>query len=204
MATQTSAEKGHRWFAALYDRLSGITERGEMGRLRAELLRDVGGDVLDVGAGTGANFALFPSDARVVAIEPDPHMAKRARKRLPPNVELREAPAERLPFDDGSFDVAVVTLVLCTVDDVPKSLSEIMRVLRTGGELRFLEHVRGGAIMGRLQAAVQPVYGRLSGGCHLTRRTADALAAGGFVIERLERHSLRGLPLMVGVARKPG
>jgi ubiquinone/menaquinone biosynthesis C-methylase UbiE len=202
MSETVSAEKGHRWFAAIYDRFSTGAENGAIGRRRAALLHDVRGDVLDLGAGTGANFPHFPEDARVVAVEPDPHMAKRAEPRLRPNIELRRAPAERLPFADGSFDVAVVTLVLCSVDDLPGSLGELRRVLRPGGELRFIEHVRASGMGGRLQALVQPVYGRLSGGCHLTRRTEQALADAGFRIERLERSSFRGLPLIVGVARK--
>ena len=119
---------GHRWFAATYDL---ITKPGEkrLGKLRRELLADLRGDVLEIGAGTGANFEHYPQGVRVVALEPDPHMLKRAQKRLlelgRADIDVRLAPAEQLPVDDASFDAVVATLVLCTVHDQPRALAEI-------------------------------------------------------------------------------
>lgn len=186
MTSKTGAT-GHRWFAAFYDHLSRVEERGALGRLRATLLSDVRGDVLEIGAGTGANFAHYRADARVLALEPDPHMLKRAELRRTPNIELRQAPAERLPCDDASFDVVVSTLVLCTVDDVPAALAEIRRVLRPGGELRFIEHVRSDGVVGRVQDALQPAYGWFAAGCQWNRHTEDALRHAGFALPQLSR-----------------
>ncbi len=199
--TSKTGTTGHRWFAAFYDRLSKMEERGPLGRLRAKLLVDVRGDVLEIGAGTGANFAHYPADARVVALEPDPHMLKRAEGRRTPNIELRQAPAERLPCADASFDVVISTLVLCTVDDVPAALAEIQRVLRPDGELRFIEHVRGGGAIGRAQDVLQPVYGWFAAGCQWNRRTEEALRAAGFALPSLSRTKLAShMPVIYGTA----
>jgi ubiquinone/menaquinone biosynthesis C-methylase UbiE len=129
-------------------------------------------------------------------------MAKRARARLRPNVELSDARAEDLPFEDDSFDVVVSTLVLCTVDDVPRTLREIARVLRPGGQLVFIEHVRADGVFGRVQDIVQPVYGWMSGGCHANRHTEAALRNAGFAFEEIEHARLTlGVPGIVGRAR---
>jgi len=199
--TATTGTTGHRWFAAFYDRLSNMEERGPLGRLRAQLLADVRGDVLEIGAGTGANFAHYPPDARVVALEPDPHMLKRAERRRTPNVELRQAPAERLPCADASFDVVVSTLVLCTVDDVPAALAEIRRVLRPGGEVRFIEHVRSDGVVGRVQDVLQPVYGWFAAGCQWNRRTEDAFSRASFTLPALSRTKFGPhMPVIYGTA----
>lgn len=196
--------EGHRWFAAAYDVMARGMERGPIGRMRSELLGDVSGDVLEIGAGTGANFAHYPAGVRVVALEPDPHMLKRAATRVTPGIDLRQAPAEKLPFDNGSFDYVISTLVLCTVDDVPVSLAEIRRVLRPGGELRFLEHVRGEGMLGRVQDTIQPVYGWMSGGCHGNRNTERALSDAGFDFKRIDHRKLAPWqPAIIGVARVP-
>lgn len=197
--------RGHRYFAAFWEFASRGMERGAMGKMRRELLRDIRGDVLEIGAGTGANFAHYPPEARVIAIEPDPHMRKRAPKRMTPNIDLRDGAAERLPVPDASCDAVVTTLVLCSVDDVPAALAEIRRVLRPGGELRFLEHVRGGAIVGRFQDLTQPVYGHFSGNCRWNRRTEQALRDAGFAFTRLEHRRITGgTPAIFGVAQVAG
>jgi ubiquinone/menaquinone biosynthesis C-methylase UbiE len=198
---------GHRWFAAFYDLLSRVSERGAFGRMRRDLLSDVAGDVVEIGAGTGSNFAYYPAAARVVAVEPDPHMAKRAERKLAAlgrdNIELRLAPAEHLPLPDATCDVAVSTLVLCTVADVPRSLAEVRRVLRPGGELRFIEHVRGGPRLARVQRAVQPVWGWCGGGCRLDRDTEAAIRDAGFEITDIRRTRLAPwLPAIIGKARR--
>lgn len=199
--------QGHRWFAAFYDVLARASERGVLGRLRRELLAGVQGNVVEIGAGTGSNFAYYPVDARIVAIEPDPYMARRAAKKLAalgrPNIALVLAPAERLPLPDASCDVAVSTLVLCTVTDVPRSLAELHRVLRPGGELRFIEHVRGGPRLARVQRVMQPAWGWFGGGCHLDRDTESAIRDAGFEITELRRRMLAPwIPAIIGRARR--
>ncbi|MHB8375360.1 MAG: class I SAM-dependent methyltransferase [Dehalococcoidia bacterium] len=201
-------DQGHRWFAAFYALESRFTERGKMAVARTRLLAGLSGDVVEIGAGTGANFEHYPPEARVVAIEPDRHMLKRAQAKLATlgvrNIDVRRAPAEHLPFADASFDAAVVTLVLCTVADVPQSLAELRRVLRPGGELRFMEHVRGEGMLGRVQGCAQPAWGWFSAGCHLDRRTEDALRTAGFEVTSVKRSKLLPwLPLIRGVAKAP-
>ena len=137
--------KGHPIFAALYDVILGLAERKFLRPHRAYLVGAATGRILDVGSGTGANFPLFSAQAEVVAIEPDPHMLRRAQAhadRLGRSIKLLAEGAEQLPFPDVSFDVAIATLVFCTIRDPGRALGELRRVLRPGGQLRFLEHVR--------------------------------------------------------------
>jgi len=193
---------GHRWFAATYDFLVRGAERRRIGKLRRNLLANVRGDVLEIGAGTGANFEHYPSDARVIATEPDPHMLKRAQGKLRPNIDARLAPAEELPFADASFDTVVSTLVLCTVRDPARALNEARRVLRPGGSLIFLEHVRGEGALARFQKLIQPVYGWFAAGCHLSRDTERAITDAGFRFETITRGKLAPLmPAIYGVGR---
>lgn len=201
----TDEGNDHRWFAACYALQTKFTERGKMKELRRRLLEGVHGDVIEIGAGTGANFAHYPPEARVTAIEPDKHMLKRAQAQITVldarNIDVQLAPAEHLPFDNASFDIAVSTLVLCTVRSVPQTLAELRRVLKPGGELRFLEHVRGDGALARLQGLMQPAWGWFSGGCHLDRRTEEALRAAGFEFAWIKRAKLMPwMPVIRGIA----
>jgi ubiquinone/menaquinone biosynthesis C-methylase UbiE len=206
MRTRTKTEtRGHRWFAATYD-ITAKLDRGRIEPLRKKVVSDVAGDVVEIGAGTGANFELYGPEARVTAFEPDPHMLKRARNKIPQGtqIELRQASAEAVPCDDASADVVVTTLVLCTVDDLARSLEEARRVLRPGGELRFLEHVRGEGRLGRFHDIVRPGWSWVAAGCHPNRRTEQAIRDSGFEIIEVERTKLGPmLPAIRGVARKP-
>ena len=199
--------RGHSWFAALYDPLCKTEERGSMGRRRDELLRAVEGDVIEIGAGTGANFSHYSPRARVVAFEPDPFMRVRAEKKLAElarsNIEVRQAPAEEIPLPDSSCDTAVSTLVLCTVADVPRALAEMKRVLRPSGELRFIEHIRGDGARGHVQDLIKPVWRWFAAGCNPNRRTEDAMRQAGFEIVSLKRGTLVPwlVPVITGVAR---
>lgn len=190
---EVQQEQGHRWFAAWYDRLSAANERRLGNKIRPRLMGEAHGRVLEVGAGTGASFSYYPSDAQVVATEPDPYMLARARKRLEEldsgNVELRPAPAEQLPFDDASFDHVITSLVLCTVRDQPKALAEARRVLKPGGTLRFLEHVRNdeSRFWGTVQDGIAPIWRWVGAGCNPNRRTREAIEQAGFAIDWLER-----------------
>lgn len=204
-APRERKHKGHRWFAATYDRMSRSEESGFLGEMRRQLLADLTGDVLEIGAGTGANFEHYPPGVRVTAIEPDPFMLSRAEEKLAAlgrsKISLQEAPAEQLPFDDASFDTVVSTLVLCTVHDTHESLAEVRRVLKPGGQLRFIEHVRASGIIGGVQDVIRPIWGWFGAGCHPNRRTVDMLRAAGFEVDVTERRKMMGfIPLLRGTA----
>lgn len=203
-----AATKGHKWFAALYDGMNRSEEKGFLGEMRRQLLAGVTGDVLEIGAGTGANFAHYPAAARVVAIEPDPFMLKRAEQKLAElgreNITLQRAPAESLPFPDASFDTAVSTLVLCTVSDPGRALDELRRVLRPGGRLLFIEHIRADGLAGRVQDAIRPCWGWFGAGCHPNRRTGETLRNAGWdVVIDERRRVVRFVPMLRGRATPP-
>lgn len=199
------------WFAGFYDAFMERAEREALGGWRAALLADVEGEVLDLGAGTGANVPFWsPRVAHVVAAEPDPGMARRLRERVrgDARIEVVSTAAETMPFADASFDAVVSTLVLCTVDDLERSIAEIRRVLRPEGKLVFVEHVasENRPLRRFAQRALEPLWTPIAGGCHLTRRTHVALEQAGFRFESLTRESMRGaLPIVRetvrGVAR---
>ena len=184
-----STGDGHRVFAALYDPLGVSMERRWMGRRRERLLSGARGAVLEVGSGTGANLSYYGDVERVTVVEPDPFMHKRLVQKLESArvpVEVSAAGAEALPFPDGSFDTVVSTLVLCTVPDQRSALREIRRVLRPGGRLLFIEHVRAAGSMARWQDRIEPLWKRLLGGCHPNRDTVAAIEQAGFEMETLE------------------
>ncbi len=198
--------KGHRWFAATYDFINQWGEARLLRPLRQRIVAGAVGQVLEIGVGTGACFPYHKAAERVIATEPDPFMLPRARKRareLRLNVELVQCPAEALPFADASFDSAVCALVLCTVVDPVRTLAEIKRVLKPGGNLRFIEHVRFEGTRGQIQDAIVPVWSWVGAGCHPNRRTAEAIAAAGFEMVELEREHTALLPIISGVAVAP-
>jgi ubiquinone/menaquinone biosynthesis C-methylase UbiE len=200
--------------AAVYDRFMRASEEACLAQWRAELLRDLSGAVLEVGAGTGLMLAHYPrSIARLVLCEPDAHMRGKLNKKAAApalrNIEISDASLDSLPFKAGEFDTVVCSLVLCSVPDPRAALAEIARVLKPGGRLVFLEHVAADGRPERLkwQRRIEPVWKHLMGNCHLTRRTEAAIAAAGFEIERIQRESIRkALPIVRpsirGIARK--
>lgn len=183
--------KGHRWFASIYDRMMAPQEQKFFGAVRKEMLNDLRGEVLEIGAGTGANFRYYPVAAHVTAIEPDPFMLERARERLSAAtaaIDLHQAAAEDLPFPDASFDFVISTLVLCSVRDPREALAEIRRVLKPGSEFRLYEHVRYVNRAGALaQDIVSPIWQWFGAGCHPNRDTGRSLREAGFDIVQAER-----------------
>jgi SAM-dependent methyltransferase len=180
---------GHPIFAALYDPLGTSAERRWMGGRRRRLLTGARGAVLEIGGGTGANLAHYRDVDRVTIAEPDPFMRSRIGPKLEDArvpVEVSAAGAEALPFPDGSFDTVVSTLVLCTVPDQGAALDEVRRILRPGGRLLFIEHVRAAGSMARWQDRLEPLWRRLFGGCHPNRDTVAAIEDAGFEIETFE------------------
>jgi ubiquinone/menaquinone biosynthesis C-methylase UbiE len=174
-----------RAFAAAYDPVLRGAERAGLARLRQELLADLEGHVVELGAGTGANLDhLGEGIDRLTALEPSPAMAERLRRHAAHTsdheVEVIEAPAEALPLATGSVDTVVGTLVLCTVTDPVLSLTEIRRVLRPGGQLVLLEHVRGEGPTETAQRVLDPLWRVFGRGCHLTRDTRQLVADAGF------------------------
>jgi SAM-dependent methyltransferase len=201
--------------ATLYDRFMLGSERASFTEWRAELLRSIDGDVLEIGAGTGANLPYYGAEVkRLVLGEPDGHMrrklAARVRREGPVNAEVRALDAAYLRLPPATFDAVVSTFVLCSVRDQRETLLQIRRVLRPGGRLFFLEHVAAEAGSARLawQRRIEPAWTRLSGHCHLTRHTDDAIRDAGFEIESEKRESVRKAlrflrPSIRGVARLP-
>lgn len=175
----TDETPAHPVFAALYDPLMRHSEATLFPPHRKYLTRNLTGRVLDIGAGTGAMFPYLADageDLEVHAIEPDPHMRRRAASRaadLELEVELQDDRAEELAYEDGSFDAVTAGLVFCTISEPRVALDEIARILRSGGEFRFLEHVRARGWRGRVQSAMQPVWERVAGGCQLRRDTGS-------------------------------
>ncbi|HUP56245.1 MAG TPA: class I SAM-dependent methyltransferase [Bdellovibrionota bacterium] len=156
--------------------------------LRKRLMSQARGKTLEVGAGTGFNFKYYSEGLEVIAVEPDESMRAEALKRARrfPWIQVTGAEAEALPYADESFDTAVATLAMCSVDDPGLAVREIHRVLRPGGRALFLDHVRGsGAVSGRVTDALTPPWRWISGGCRLNRVPGPWIESAGFkVIER--------------------
>ena len=191
----------HRWFSAGYERRGRRGESAYERDLRTRVAGAATGRVLEIGAGTGFNFPYYPPDAEVVATEPDPYMVQKAEPRAAEHgIDLRAAPAERLPFPDASFDTVVSTGVFCSVDDPRRAMVEVHRVLRSRGALLFSEHVRSERPLRRfMQRTLNPIHRRLFM-CHIGRDTVRFMREVGFEIEELDR--LRYADV-IGVARKP-
>jgi SAM-dependent methyltransferase len=206
------SESWARVFAALYGPIIWVGELAGMRGLRRRLVAQSRGRTLELGAGTGLNIAHYPPGLESLTLaEPEPAMRARLERKLRHlgrEARVIDAPAERLPFDDGSIDTVVVTLVLCTVSDLERSLREIARVLRPDGQLLLIEHVRAHQPwLARLQDAVHGPWKRFAAGCHCNRQTAEALGVAGYELA-LEEASWRLMPpnirpLIAGRAAPP-
>jgi SAM-dependent methyltransferase len=182
---------------------------------RRSLLAGLSGQVIEVGAGSGINFALYPrAVAHVLAVEPEPvlrYAALENADHAPVPVTVVSGVSGALPAEDGTCDAAVASLVLCSVPDPGRALAEMHRVIRPGGELRFYEHVvsrgRGSALLQKLADAT--LWPRLAGGCHMSRDTGAEIERAGFTVESCERFGFSpGAPVpplahILGRARRP-
>jgi ubiquinone/menaquinone biosynthesis C-methylase UbiE len=175
-------------------------------RDRAGLLAGLTGEVVEVGAGDGLNFAFYPPEvARVIAVEPEPSLRARAAEVADARVRVVDGTAEALPVEDASVDAVVACLVLCSVADQDRALTEITRVLKPGGALRFYEHVVAEQPVGRgVQVALDRsgLWPTLAAGCHLTRDTRAALVRSGFAFQDERRFTVGGLPHIAGTATR--
>lgn len=159
---------------------------------RDELVADLTGRIIEIGAGNGMNFRHYPSEiTELVAVEPERYLRRQAAAeaaRAAVEITVIEATADRLPFPDASFDGGVASLVLCSVPNQTRALAELHRVVRPGGELRFYEHVRAAdRRSARRQERADILWPHVAGGCHTARDTPAAIERAGFVIEKIRR-----------------
>ena len=190
-----------RFFALTYDRQMAGTEKAGLRAFREALLAGAKGHVIEIGGGTGANLPCYgPAVESLTITEPELPMLRRLERTVRehrPAAKVLRAPAEDLPFDDHTFDVAVSTLVLCGADDQPRALRELRRVLRPGGQLLFFEHVRSDDPgTARLQDRVNWLN-RLVVCCDCNRPTLQSIQSAGFTITQIEHTTLPKAPKFV-------
>jgi ubiquinone/menaquinone biosynthesis C-methylase UbiE len=199
-------------FAMTYDRQIARAEEAGLNAMRKKLLAGAAGQVVEIGAGTGANVPLYGPAVKSLAVtEPLQPMVRKLERRvreLGSDATVLRAPAEDLPFESGSFDVAVSTLVLCGVDDQPRALRELRRVLRPGGTLLFLEHVRAGDAKRARQQDRLNWLNRLVVRCDCNRPTLDMIRQAGFTVTEVEDTALPKAPpfvrpAIIGTAKAP-
>jgi ubiquinone/menaquinone biosynthesis C-methylase UbiE len=201
--------------AFFYDRCMKATENACLMDWRKNLLRNVDGAVLEIGAGTGASLDLYPHSPtlQISLAEPDKDMrAQLEYKLINTNlgqVSVLSCPSERINSDDEVFDFVFASLVCCSVNDVEASLKEIKRVLKPNGSFIFLEHVaaNNGTVRRKWQNRVNPIWRKLAGNCHLNRETEKSIIDAGFYFLELKHESMRKAmplvrPTIRGVAKK--
>jgi ubiquinone/menaquinone biosynthesis C-methylase UbiE len=191
-------------FAKIYDRMMLDAEEKCLNEWRADLLRDLKGNVLELGCGTGANLGYYPTDVKHLALaEPNEHMVHELHKKLIQFPKLKtdvlNYDGNKIPLAEKSIDAVVLTLVLCSVENPQNMLSEIHRVLKPQGKLYFIEHVAAfdNPVRLKWQKRFEPLWKVLACGCHLTRSTEATIENSGFKIEKILRESLRGVPKLV-------
>ncbi|MEV0620558.1 class I SAM-dependent methyltransferase [Nonomuraea sp. NPDC050404] len=199
----------HPEFARAYVGASAIGDRRGAREHRVRLLSGLAGRVIEVGAGNGRNFPHYPEAVtEVVAVEPENTLRRfggTAAASAPVPVSMVAGHADVLPGEAGTYDAAVVSLVLCTVPSPAAALAEIARVLKPGGELRFYEHVRSSrAVFGLLEDAIAPLWSRLAGGCRPNRDALAEIRRAGFAVDEVERFAFAPQALMPKVAHLLG
>jgi ubiquinone/menaquinone biosynthesis C-methylase UbiE len=199
MVTMTHHAPRYDGLATGYDRAMRPLERWLVARLRARAFAEIGegARLVEVGAGTGANFAHYPRGAAGACVELSAEMLKVARgKERPAGFTLVEARAEALPFADATFDAGLATLVFCSVESPQKSFAELRRVVRAGGRVVLIEHVRPRGALGFLFDAVNPLTTWLLDD-HFNRRTAEGARRAGLRVVRVDSHALGIVQLIV-------
>ena len=196
--------------AALYDPFLWVGERSRLRAHRSELLRQARGRTVEIGCGTGLNLAHYPDDVDdLILVEPDAAMRVHLEERLRGShrrARVVDAPAQQLPFPDGSVDTVVSTFVLCTVDAPDRVVQEIGRVLRPDGELLFIEHVRSESpTLAAWQDRLAAPWRRFARGCRCNRAIGELMSSCGFQLEAVEDrwHGMPPIvrPLIIGRAR---
>jgi ubiquinone/menaquinone biosynthesis C-methylase UbiE len=199
-----------RLFAAVYDAVSKGSEAAGMREERHRLLAGAQGATIEIGAGTGLNLQHYPDAVtRLVLVEPDKHMRRKLGERLTAlgrEAEIVDAPAEKLPFPEATFDTAVVTWVLCSVPSQEAALAEIARVLKPDGRFLFIEHVRSDdPKIAKRQDRIRPLYNIV--GCNPNRSTLAAIEASPLTVETVKQGEVPKAPkverpMIVGTARR--
>jgi len=189
--------------ALFYDKLLASTEESCLKEWRRDLLKNISGDVLEIGAGTGSNLDFYPdADLTLVLSEPDKHMRRQMEKKIAASehdASVAAGTAENIAAENESYDFVVTSLVCCSVINLDTALLEIRRVLRPGGRLIFMEHVAAteGTKRRQWQNLINPFWRKLAGNCHLNRETEFAILAAGFEIQEIKRESMRNaIPLV--------
>jgi SAM-dependent methyltransferase len=191
-----------RWFTAWYgSMIQRVDDRG-LREMRRDVLGEASGRVLEVGSGTGANISLYPPAVELVLSEPDPHMQKALRDKLAEpgarQAELVQAAAEDLPFEDASFDCVACTMVLCTMPDPAAGLNEVARVLKPGGRLLFLEHVRSeNPKLAWAQDRLERPWRFLADGCHCNRESLALIEGSPLTVSRSKQGKMPFSPHLV-------
>lgn len=203
----TAATKArYNRIAPFYDLMEALLERGFQA-WREKLWRQAYGDILEVGIGTGKNIPYHPPGAKVIGIDLAPQMLARARQRaraLGARVDLREGDVQALAFPDNTFDTAVATFVFCSVPDPVRGLRELRRVVKPGGRILLLEHVRLDGLAGRIMDLLNPLVVRIIG-ANINRRTVENVKTAGLEIENVEHLGPMGMvKLIVARPGKPG
>jgi len=204
------------WFfkALFYDRLMKTTEDACLINWRRELLKNISGKVLELGAGTGVSLAQYPKrrDIEIFLSEPDKSMRYQLLRKVNisgyKNITVLTCPAEKIESDDNKFDFVFVSLVCCSVSDIRAALSEIKRVLKPDGSFIFLEHVaaKHGTNRRKWQNRLNGLWRILAGNCHLNRETEQLILEAGFDISEIQYESMRKttsivLPTIRGIAK---
>lgn len=172
--------------------------------MREAVVPHAHGRILEVGFGSGLNLRHYAPTRveHLFALEPNEGMRRRARRRVdrtPFPIEFLDLPGEEIPLDDASVDSVLITFTMCTIPDVEKAIGGMRRVLKPGGRLYFCEHGRApDPRVAKWQDRLNPLWGRVAGGCNLNRKIDALIAGGGFDFDELSRDYVKGAPKFAG------